>query len=42
MTAIDQQPALDPAKLERFVFRAVEEAGAALNAALVVMGDRLG
>ena len=42
MTAIDQQPALDPAKLEQFVFRAVEEVGATLNAALVVMGDRLG
>jgi SAM-dependent methyltransferase len=40
MTAIQQQ--VDPAKLERFVFRAVSEVGAALNAALVVMGDRLG
>jgi SAM-dependent methyltransferase len=36
------QPALDPAKLEAFVFRAVEEVGATLNAALVVMGDKLG
>lgn len=34
--------ALDPEKLMAFVFRAVEEAGAALNCALVVMGDRLG
>ena len=34
--------ALDPAKLEQFVFRAVEEVGATLNAALVVMGDKLG
>jgi SAM-dependent methyltransferase len=34
--------ALDPAKLEQFVFRAVDEVGATLNAALVVMGDRLG
>ena len=33
---------LNPAKLEQFVFRAVEEVGATLNTALVVMGDRLG
>ncbi|KUI23482.1 SAM-dependent methyltransferase [Mycobacterium sp. GA-1285] len=33
---------VDPDKLMDFVFRAVEEAGAALNCALVVMGDRLG
>ena len=33
---------VDPDKLMAFVFRAVEEAGAALNSALVVMGDRLG
>ena len=33
---------VDPANLMAFVFRAVEEAGAALNSALVVMGDRLG
>jgi len=33
---------LDAEKLERFVFRAVEEVGATLNTALVVMGDRLG
>lgn len=33
---------VDPDKLMAFVFRAVEEAGAALNCALVVMGDRLG
>lgn len=33
---------VDPEKLMGFVFRAVEEAGAALNCALVVMGDRLG
>jgi 2-polyprenyl-3-methyl-5-hydroxy-6-metoxy-1,4-benzoquinol methylase len=37
-----QQPALDVDKLHAFVFRAVEEVGATLNAALVVMGDRLG
>ncbi len=35
-------PEVDPAKLMDFVFRAVDEAGAALNCALVVMGDRLG
>jgi SAM-dependent methyltransferase len=34
--------ALDPQKLEQFVFRAVDEVGATLNAALVVMGDKLG
>src|SRR6476660_1768892 len=33
---------VDPDKLMAFVFRAVEETGAALNCALVVMGDRLG
>jgi SAM-dependent methyltransferase len=32
----------DADKLEQFVYRAVEEVGATLNAALVVMGDRLG
>ena len=36
------RPALDPDKLNAFVFRAVEEVGATLNAALVVMGDKLG
>ncbi len=34
--------AIDAAKLEQFVFRAVEEVGATINTALVVMGDRLG
>ena len=29
-------------KLQDFVFRAVEEVGATLNTALVVMGDKLG
>jgi SAM-dependent methyltransferase len=33
---------VDPEKLMSFVFRAVDEVGAALNAALVVMGDKLG
>ena len=41
MTLIDETPP-DAAKLEQFVFRAVDEVGATLNAALVVMGDRLG
>jgi SAM-dependent methyltransferase len=41
MAIIDETP-LDPGKLEQFVFRAVDEIGATLNAALVVMGDRLG
>ena len=35
-------PAIDVDKLMAFVFRAVEEVGATLNTALVVMGDRLG
>ncbi|HKG45059.1 MAG TPA: methyltransferase domain-containing protein [Gaiellaceae bacterium] len=35
-------PALDRPKLEQFVFKAVDEVGATLNAALVVLGDRLG
>src|ERR1700744_1304774 len=37
-----EQPAVDIDKLHEFVFRAVEEVGATLNTALVVMGDRLG
>ena len=35
-------PVLDEKKLMDFVFRAVDEVGATLNAALVVMGDKLG
>ena len=42
MTTTDQPPVLDEAKLMDFVFRAVDEVGATLNCALVVMGDRLG
>ena len=42
MATIEQQPVIDAEKLMAFVFRAVEEVGATLNAALVVMGDRLG
>ncbi|QBX55642.1 SAM-dependent methyltransferase [Nocardioides seonyuensis] len=34
--------AVDTDKLMQFVFRAVDEVGATLNAALVVMGDKLG
>src|SRR5438309_2820771 len=41
MATIEQTP-IDMAKLEAFVFRAVDEVGATLNTALVVMGDRLG
>ena len=40
-TAADAH-AVDQDTLTAFVFRAVEEVGAALNCALVVMGDRLG
>ena len=42
MATIEQQPALDEQKLMDFVFKAVDEVGATLNAALVVMGDKLG
>src|SRR5947208_13902021 len=37
-----EESALDADKLMSFVFRAVDEVGATLNAALVVMGDKLG
>jgi hypothetical protein len=39
-----EEPAVevDGEKLMQFVFRAVDEVGATLNAALVVMGDKLG
>jgi SAM-dependent methyltransferase len=40
--ALTDTPPVDTGKLEQFVFRAVAEVGATLNAALVVMGDRLG
>ena len=39
---IDQHTEIDESKLMDFVFRAVGEVGATLNAALVVMGDKLG
>jgi SAM-dependent methyltransferase len=42
MTTVESQASVDGQKLEQFVFRAVEEVGATLNAALVVMGDKLG
>lgn len=43
MTTIDRPPpAIDEDKLMSFVFKAVDEVGATLNTALVVMGDRLG
>src|SRR4051794_26800107 len=42
MSIIQQPAALDPDKLNQFVLRAVEEVGATLNAALVVIGDKLG
>jgi 2-polyprenyl-3-methyl-5-hydroxy-6-metoxy-1,4-benzoquinol methylase len=42
MSTIEQAVELDPDKLMQFVFRAVDEVGATLNAALVVMGDKLG
>ena len=41
MATVEQHP-LDMEKLEAFVFRAVDEVGATLNTALVVMGDKLG
>ena len=40
--AVAKQAVLDEQKLMQFVFRAVDEVGATLNAALVVMGDKLG
>jgi SAM-dependent methyltransferase len=42
MAAVENAVEIDGEKLEQFVFRAVDEVGATLNAALVVMGDRLG
>ena len=42
MAIVDQAVAVDGEKLMQFVFRAVDEVGATLNTALVVMGDKLG
>jgi 2-polyprenyl-3-methyl-5-hydroxy-6-metoxy-1,4-benzoquinol methylase len=39
---MEQVVEIDADKLQQFVFRAVDEVGATLNAALVVMGDKLG
>lgn len=42
MTITEPAVEIDGDKLMQFVFRAVDEIGATLNAALVVMGDKLG
>ena len=43
MSTIEERPVeVDGDKLMQFVFRAVDEVGATLNSALVVMGDKLG
>ncbi|WP_028047219.1 trans-aconitate 2-methyltransferase [Cellulomonas sp. URHE0023] len=42
MTETLPQRTIDPDALMSFVFRAVDEVGATLNTALVVMGDKLG
>jgi SAM-dependent methyltransferase len=42
MTTTEMSTEVDTDKLMQFVFRAVDEVGATLNAALVVMGDKLG
>jgi 2-polyprenyl-3-methyl-5-hydroxy-6-metoxy-1,4-benzoquinol methylase len=42
MTTIQEAPAIDVDKLMAFVFKAVDEVGATLNTALVVLGDKLG
>jgi 2-polyprenyl-3-methyl-5-hydroxy-6-metoxy-1,4-benzoquinol methylase len=42
MSTIEEAVQIDGDKLMQFVFRAVDEVGATLNTALVVMGDRLG
>jgi len=42
MTITEPTAEVDADKVMQFVFRAVDEAGATLNAALVVMGDKLG
>jgi SAM-dependent methyltransferase len=41
MTTVQQPTPIDTDKLMSFVFRAVDEVGATLNCALVVMGDKL-
>ena len=42
MTELKEPTEVDVEKLMAFVFRAVDEVGATLNAGLVVMGDKLG
>jgi hypothetical protein len=42
VSTIEQAAEVDGDKLMQFVFRAVDEVGATLNAALVVLGDKLG
>jgi 2-polyprenyl-3-methyl-5-hydroxy-6-metoxy-1,4-benzoquinol methylase len=42
VSTIEEPVAVDVDTLMQFVFRAVDEVGATLNAALVVMGDKLG
>ena len=42
MTALSTPPVVDGDALMGIVFRAIDEVGASLNCALVVMGDRLG
>jgi len=42
VTRTEQAVQIDEDKLMQFVFRAVDEVGATLNTALVVMGDKLG
>ena len=42
MSTTTEPPAIDADKLMAFVYRAVDEVGATLNSALVVIGDKLG
>ncbi len=42
MSTVEPRVEVDGEKLMQFVFRAVDEVGATLNAALIVMGDKLG
>lgn len=42
MATVEEITEVDVEKLMSFVFRAVEEVGASLSTALVVLGDKLG
>jgi hypothetical protein len=42
MCRLEDAAEIDEGKLHQFVFRAVDEVGAALNAAVIAMGDKLG